>query len=664
MPYTLSFTDRYLRTPESKVTSDTTLSQVFYNIPDNEETEIFTKWTGKQWHKLLSCIETGADLMFPDEANEIIWQFIKTLLLPPEFSEVEEDCLNFLPSASFVDFFPQDPYNQPDYIPPDYLVPPFKVNTDLEYPEFLGYVATDVMVNSAAISIDPIDIATLNFPQFTIKVRGAGQIEIDLLTIVGGGLLVYKIGEPPNIIDIIEEGTIGDDVVIVDLNNDSVGVPPESDIVSAQEINIEAESGVLTTVYFVFVPVLDDSLTPLRFGGGVRQIGLCGFEGEGAVMLEDVRFNTENCTFEKRIAGEWEMIVGGDEWLLCVEALMATKAEIKEAIIESAEEISARFLSGVAGNVEGGVTINPDGTIEVSDGGVPPDDPLTTDFNEQLAAEMGGAISVAYGLELLFDKVDAYYGATNGSPATAESACQAAIKAYFPNDGAIMDSAITNYYSYRATNPRILFNTSDAFEQYLFCNGANEQGFNRWLVDVSAYAEQKRVIVSGLVTGLSDAFFSDYFARGVVVPSTEYRAAPCTKFATESLTFTGSDLTGSAYKVGSVLNKISHRVLVNVSGQIPDTGGGVQDFFWRVDGAGVKTFIGITGTYGTGQVNQAWVSWPTSSEVPYRTDGIYQFTRDINPTTAEFLSIRRKIINESGSGGAFNMTITDLGQAN
>ena len=109
MSYTLSFKDRYLRVAESKVTSDTSQSQQFYFIPDNEEQLIRTKWTGKQWHKLLSCIETGADLMFPDEANEIIWQFIKTITTPPE-APSDNECFEYLPSASFVKFYPDNPY--------------------------------------------------------------------------------------------------------------------------------------------------------------------------------------------------------------------------------------------------------------------------------------------------------------------------------------------------------------------------------------------------------------------------------------------------------------------------------------------------------------------------------------------------------------------------
>ena len=318
MPYTLAYKDRFLRVLETRIESDTSDSIAFASMADNEPNRLIAEWTGKQYTKLLSAVITGAELMFPDEANEVIWQLIKVVHQPIQFDEESSDCFNYLPSAPFVTFTPQNPYNQPDYIPDDYLVPPFFVNSELAYPTAFGYLATDVFIDGASINIDPIDLLTLNLPQIKIRVYGAGQIELDLLAVTLGSQAIIKVGSPPNIFDVIVDG-LTEDVTIIDLNVDSLSVPPETDILYSEEINIEAESGIATDVYIVFVPNLDDSLIPLRYGGGIRQIGLCGFESAGVIMgIQDIRFNVASCNLETLVDGEWTVVTGWENWLDCV----------------------------------------------------------------------------------------------------------------------------------------------------------------------------------------------------------------------------------------------------------------------------------------------------------------------------------------------------------
>lgn len=657
MPYTLEYRDRYRRTLDTRIESDTEGSVAFASIPDNTPTRLMTEWTGKQYTKLLSALMVGADLMFPAEADEIIWQLIKVVHQPLTLEDEDEDgCINYLPSAPFVSFSPQNPYNQPDYVPPDYEAVPFKVNSDLEYPEYLGYQATDVMVNSAAFSIDPIVIATLNFPQFVLRVVGAGQIEIDLLTITAGGLLVYKVGDPPNIVDIIEEGTIGDDVVIVDLNNDSVGVPPESDIVSAQEINIDAASGVVTLVYFVFLPVLDDSLIPLRFGGGIRQIGLCGFEGEaGGVILEDIRFNTENCTFEKRILGVWEAIEGGDEWLMCVEALMATQAEIKQAIIDAAEQLAAQMLAGETENMVNSFEISKDtGEKTFIQSGLA-DDPETS-FDEFAGSKYGAVSEIAAKLELLLDMIDSYYGTTNGAPATLEGTTQVNIKTYFPTIPALMDAAITDYYAYRATQNRLLWDRGTVFPQYLYCNGYSINALGRWLVDISGFSVTKQQIVFNLWDALADTFFSDYYAVGQEKPTNGYLDAACVPIpdqTLEAMTFGNARVTTPF--------KASHRMKFRITGYALDVDGDTQDAFWFRTAAGVLTRTNWTFTHSAGN-NQ-----PSDNQVPYNDAHIYEYTVDLGALNAVMTITANKNAGMNATGltypTPFAVEISDLGLA-
>lgn len=342
---------------------------------------------------------------------------------------------------------------------------------------------------------------------------------------------------------------------------------------------------------------------------------------------------------------------------------VATQEDIAKGMYQALNWLALQVATGSYQNVnlstdEDGVVTQPDGSGAGEE--IPPDDPGTPDFNESLASEYGGAVSVARGLEGFLDKVDTLYGATNGTPVTSEASAQTIIKSYYPNDGAVMDTAITNYYSWRATNSRILFNTSSSFEGYMYCNGYNEQAFNRWLIDQSGYAEQKRVIVSGLVTGLSDEFFSQLFAKGVKAPSTAYYAAPCTKVNDE--TFTLDMSTANTVQRTTIETwKANHRFLVRVTGTFHDTDSpdwyGDGMYFYNVV-TGVKTFSNL------GFNSSGGVANPTQAQVPYSPSHVYEFTIDRN-NAADNICI---IDKDNGSNmavpnvsGILTITIKDLG---
>lgn len=278
-----------------------------------------------QWFKFLAgMLSWLEDVAFWKEATDHTYIAIQEFLkfeegiepLLPTFPE-SGDCAAYLPSAPFIAYTPQNPYTDPDFTPPDYLVPPFHLNSDLAYPEALGYLATDVMTPISAINIDPINLATFNFPTIKIDVIGSGQLELDLLAIQQGGLAVIKAGSPPNILDIIG-GIVGTGVQIVDLNNDTFAFPPESNVVVPEEINIAAGVGVLTSVYVVFIPTVDDAIIPLRYGGGLRGLSLCGFEEAATVGITDIRFNEGTCNLEVLNDGVWGVVSGWENWLDCV----------------------------------------------------------------------------------------------------------------------------------------------------------------------------------------------------------------------------------------------------------------------------------------------------------------------------------------------------------
>lgn len=288
--------------PQTIEGADCFAPSAFLNPTDNKIVLVLTE---QEFLQMFSALYVGAEFAYPQNYLQIIANFLKGLHCPPEVDE-DGGCVNFKPYASFLQYEPQNPFNEPDLTPPDYLVPPFHFNNDLAYPELLGYTATDVMVATDAIPLlgGWDDLLGLNFPTIKLHVVGEGQIELDLLSVVAGGYAIIKIGSPPNILDLID-GIIETGVTIVDLNQDATSVPIESDLVIAEEIPIDAPDG--TDVYIVFVPKIDASIDLYGMGGGIRHIGLCGLESDSMSFVEDIRYQDD--MLQKRIGGVWADVI-------------------------------------------------------------------------------------------------------------------------------------------------------------------------------------------------------------------------------------------------------------------------------------------------------------------------------------------------------------------
>lgn len=316
-----------------------------------------------------------------------------------------------------------------------------------------------------------------------------------------------------------------------------------------------------------------------------------------------------------------------EERLMRNEGLMATKDDIRDGIYEAFNRLSAQIVSGRYTNIAiddtGGVSNPTEGT---QDAALPEDDPLTQ-INETLASKMGATSQVAKAIELLLDKLDAYYGATNGTPVTAQSDTQGFIEAYFPCDNTLMNTAIANYYVYRNTNGKFVFGADQNFQLYLYCHGASLAGFQRWLVDVSAYSVTKFNVVNDLVKALSDLFWSQYYQAGLSVLNLTYPDAACYPSPTEVMILT-LGVTGTSQTTW----KINHRLRIEQEGYALDgTNGAICDSWWYKTTAGipVNRIASNSWQYGAG------IPKPTINVVPYRTDHKYVWTLD-TPAAAQF----------------------------
>src|SRR5262249_4320189 len=146
-------------------------------------------------------------------------------------------------------------------------------------------------------------------------------------------------------------------------------------------------------VYIYFLPNVNDSLVPLAFGGGIREISLCGNLRpcgmpppaelpplEGVTELRPEFQFTPDCGLEYRlrdqednIVQEWQTVPGWIEnFADCVGGTMsidydAWKQAQKEAIYEAANDIAKQIVSGRTTNI----SVGSDGTVSDPTEGVP-----------------------------------------------------------------------------------------------------------------------------------------------------------------------------------------------------------------------------------------------------------------------------------------------------
>lgn len=306
----LAWRNRFVKELSQEIEGADCFSPFAFLNPDSNL--IVLDLTEAQFTRMFSALLTGADITYPEESHQIQVDFLKGLHCPPSFSEAE--CVEYPTYANFITYEPMNPYIDPSAIPDGYATQPFIVNGENgnDVPGFQHY---DVIVPLAAITLDFNwfeDIAGA-LPTIKIMVNGAGTVQVRLLAIPQGGMAVITLDNPPNLLDIIS-GIVTGAENIVDLNQDLISLPPET----AQEIifPVTIDSTGLHTVYVVYLPIIDDALIPIRFGGGLRGVNLCDFVEAPEMGITALRF--ENCNLEAQNNGVWAVVPGWEDWLDCI----------------------------------------------------------------------------------------------------------------------------------------------------------------------------------------------------------------------------------------------------------------------------------------------------------------------------------------------------------
>lgn len=329
MPYQLAYKDRYIRFDEGKIESDTTGSVAFASIPDDIPTRLITEWTGKQFTKLFSSVYMGAHLIFPEQAHEIIWQLLKVVHQPIN-PEIGDGCAEYPNYSSFISYEPNSPFGTQETVAGWNKNPWFRWGDfDTLFPDWidnwlngvvgalLGYDETDILFNIESVPINPIEAfleGEVIFPKIEIQFSGEGTIEVELLSFPLGGKAVIELDQEPNVIDILTGGILDPAAFMVELNRDIVNFPPDEYPIVNIEIPVTtAGSHVL---YIVFIPIVNDELIPLGFGGGIRSVELCVTEEEPEMGIQQIFW--DGCELKKIVNGVTSTIVTSAQIEACL----------------------------------------------------------------------------------------------------------------------------------------------------------------------------------------------------------------------------------------------------------------------------------------------------------------------------------------------------------
>lgn len=303
-------------TPHEIYTSPVTLEPVNTDVPLTGTFLLPVCTTQERLLEMLSTIRTGAvqrKLPPIGDYNIDLYKALEAINNPganPCMSfSLEDRCVEFQTDASIITYAPQNPHTEVGITPPGYLLPPFTLFQDI-LPDFLpdwfqdiildltgvftGYQDNDVLVliGSFPLFANWFDILTSGLPRFAINVSGMGTLEIHFLNVPLGGRALVSVDIELSPIDIID-GILTDGFKLIELNRDYASVPPELDVDNIEEIVLDTPG--LHTIYVTFLPVVNDELIPLQFGGGLRKIEWCA---------DNLEPEPTECTIEELLADD------------------------------------------------------------------------------------------------------------------------------------------------------------------------------------------------------------------------------------------------------------------------------------------------------------------------------------------------------------------------
>lgn len=199
----------------------------------------------------------------------------------------EGDCVEYNTRSTIISFAPADPRIDPEFVPTGYEFPPF----------YFPPGSTDILTTLERV---PNPLGAPELPRFRVTFTGAGQIEVHLLSVLQGGIAIVTLDDNP--LSVIE----------ANLEKDVTSVPPA--LTSEIIVEMKVEGAGAHHVDVTFLPRLDDSAIPLKYGGGLRSIVLCGMDIQqeiGVMQFRKKPLNPPDYTIDEYVL---QVSLDGSTW--------------------------------------------------------------------------------------------------------------------------------------------------------------------------------------------------------------------------------------------------------------------------------------------------------------------------------------------------------------
>lgn len=221
----------------------------------------------------------------------------------------DDGCIDYTPNSAFITYAPNDPFRTPALVPSGYSIPPWYHNAGVPLP---GVLPGDAMVNG--LSVIAPNLPASGFPRAHFEFDGVGEVEIEFVQIVAGGLALIQVDSLLTNLTLVELSSSLIDLASVEGILDLLGFDVE-DAGLNETTTVEKDFTAFGhhTVDIYFIPSLGEE-TIVGFGGGIRRISFCG---EMAVTMPStvLRF-TEACNLEVSYdSGEhWNIVPGWETY--------------------------------------------------------------------------------------------------------------------------------------------------------------------------------------------------------------------------------------------------------------------------------------------------------------------------------------------------------------
>ena len=209
--------------------------------------------------------------------------------LPLSGTPEDGNCTSYSNRQALITFAPNDPRVDPYFVPRGYTFPPFYI------PPF----STDIVTTLERIPIEflqAIGSAPDGLPRIRVKFTGSGVVELHMVAVPLGGIALVFVDDNP-----LSVSTIA-------LEKDFISLPPTlvDEVVAEIEVSGAGEHHIDIT----FIPVLDDEATvPLKFGGGLRRVVLCGQDIQADTTMINFTLSQQGCQLLLKVGDETPHVV-------------------------------------------------------------------------------------------------------------------------------------------------------------------------------------------------------------------------------------------------------------------------------------------------------------------------------------------------------------------